>query len=212
MARTQTGVFIETPEMKIVGLTQKNLQISIQKTHNILDQIDAKLLEEGADRMSQMVELANLSSMVGNLLGAEIAKNSSGNFIRNGPHKFPDLLANNPESCSIEIKVALENNKPKGHLAKEGYYLTCRYVLVNEKGIYNPLERGQIVSIWEARFGYLLESHFNLSNTPGDSGKTAVINKEGMNKLKFIYLNINNAPYAERSITYKTLKLLISNI
>jgi hypothetical protein len=153
--------------------------------------------------MSQTVELANLSSMVGNLLGAGIARFSNGKFRRNSPHKYPDILANSTNSKDIEIKISLEKNIPKGHLAKEGYYLTCQYVLVNDSFNFNPLERGEIVEIWEARFGYLEEKHFNLSNTPGDSGKTAYINKEGIEELKIIYVNLNICPYKKNSTIFK---------
>ena len=212
MEREQVGIFFESKPMKEAGLTQETLLSAITKTHNILDQIDAKLLEVGADRISQMIELANLSSMVGNLFAAEIAKNSSGSFKRNGPHKYPDLLANSENSKDIEIKVALETNKPKGHLAKSGYYMTCRYVLVDNEGKYNDQKRGHIVAIWEVRFGHLEEKHFNLSNTPGDSGKTAVVNLQGMQALQIAYLNIAIAPYSEKSATYKILKRLINSV
>jgi hypothetical protein len=212
MERKQLGIFLGTEILKVVGLTEDVLLAAITNTHLVLDQIDSKLLEVGADRISQMVELANLSSMVGNLFGAEVAKNSNGKLVRNGPHKYPDLLAKSPDARDVEIKVALENNKPKGHLAKAGYYITCRYVLVDENGIYNPSQRGQVVALWEVRFGNLKDEHFNISNTPGDSGKTAVINKDGMEALQIVYLNLAIAPYSERSSTYKLLQRLISNI
>ena len=97
--------------------------------------------------------------------------------------------------------MALEKNKPKGHLPKEGYYLTCRYVLADEFGNYRQgrENRGTVVWIWEIRFGYLLESHFNSSNTEGDSGKTAVINSQGMNELKVVYFDKNRLPFKSYS-------------
>lgn len=201
--RKLTGKFLEENLVTDAGLTIEIVQNAIQYTHQILDQIDEKLLSVGADRMSQTVELANLSSMAGNLLGAGIARLSDGKFRRNGPHKYPDILANSTTVKDIEIKISLEKNIPKGHLAKEGYYLTCRYVLVNDSFNFNPAERGEIVEIWEARFGYLKEKHFNLSNTDGDSGKTAVVNKEGMEELKVIYVNLSICPYTKTSTTFK---------
>jgi hypothetical protein len=156
-----------------------------------------------------MVELANLSSMVGNLLGAGIEKYSKNNFKRNGPHKYPDILSQNENSKDIEIKISLETNKPKGHLAKEGYYLTFRYVLIDNKAEYNRDLRGEIVQIWEARFGYLLEEHFNISNTAGDSGKTAVINADGMEALKVAYIDLNYCPFTNRSKNFKIYQNII---
>lgn len=206
--REVTGKFIETSKMKDAGFGFDILKKSLNYTYHILDEIDSKLLSVGADRLSQIVELANLSSMVGNLLGAGIATNSDNQFIRNGPHKFPDILSNSNNTKDIEIKISLEKNNPKGHLAKEGYYLTCRYVLISSDGNYSLEERGDIVEIWEARFGYLKDEHFNISNTPGDSGKTAVINQEGMKELEVVYINMKYCPYSKTSRTYKLLSQL----
>jgi hypothetical protein len=110
------------------------MQAACNYTHAILDLLDEKLLSSGAFPISELIELANLSSMVGNLLGAGIVKFSNGIFQRNGPHKYPDLLSQNDIAKDIEIKIALEINKPKGHVVKVGYYLICRYVLVSEDG------------------------------------------------------------------------------
>lgn len=72
--RELNGKFIKENLDNAAGLTINLVHDAIQYTHEILDQIDEKLLLVGADRMSQTVELANLSSMVGNLLGAGIAR------------------------------------------------------------------------------------------------------------------------------------------
>lgn len=209
--RKLEGVFIEHQELTDAGLTIDNLHKAIEYAHEILDEIDEKLITVKVGRISQLVELANLSSMVGNLLGAGIENFSNGNFQRNGPHKFPDILGQNQNVKDIEIKISLETNKPKGHLAKEGYYLTLRYVLIDNNAEYDKNERGQVVQIWEARFGYLLEEHFNISNTAGDSGKTAVINKDGMEALKVAYIDMNYCPYSERASTYKLYQNIIQN-
>lgn len=172
----------------------------VQYAHDILDSLDDRLLELDAPRMSGLVELANFSSIVGNLLATGIVKASRGVFDRAGPHKYQDLRASgmNAAAQNIEIKVALEKNKPKGHLAKEGYYLTCRYVLSDQEGNYAPGQRGDVVWIWELRFGHLELRHFGISNTEGDSGKTAVVNKEGMERLRIIYFDSRRCPYANR--------------
>ena len=54
-------------------------------------------------------------------MGSAIVKASNGVFRKNGPHKYPDLLADRLDAANVEIKVALEDNKPKGHLAKPGF-------------------------------------------------------------------------------------------
>lgn len=187
------------------GLTVEIIQTSIQYTYELIDAIDMTLISGGSPRIAQMLELANLSAILGNLLGAGIEKASGGLFIRNTPHQYPDLLAQGEEATDIEIKIALEHNKPKGHLAKSGYYLTYRYVLADENGIYTrgKANRGAIPHIWEVRFGWLEEEHFNLSNTAGDSGKTAVINAMGMDALKVIYCDLARCPYAPHSRSYQ---------
>ena len=91
----------------------------------------------------------------------------------------------------------LETNKPKGHLAKKGYYLTFRYVLGDIYGSYvkGKENRKDVIWIYEIRFGYLHIKDFNFSSTAGDSGKTAVINAAGMQKLNVIYKNTKFSPY-----------------
>ena len=54
--------------------------------------------------------------------------------------------------------------------------------------------RGDVVWIWEVRFGHLSVKHFNVSNTAGDSGKTAVVNKAGMEQLEVVYVDPDLEP------------------
>lgn len=187
------------------GLTTELIRRGLEHTYSILDSIDEKLTMGSTQRLSQTVELANLSSIIGNLFGGGIANHSNGIFERNGPHKYPDLLSKVPEAEDIEIKISLEKNKPKGHLAKAGHYLTARYILGNVEGKYTTGKenRGDVVWIWEIRLGYLKEEHFNLSSTPGDSGKTAVINREGMDRLDVVFCDKDKCPYKIGSSGYR---------
>lgn len=203
-------LFIINSDLAELGINIETISNACDYVHKILDVLDHQLLSEGADRMSEMIELANLSSFVGNLLGAGMANFSQGALKRNGPHKYPDLLAVSSPAKDIEIKVALERNKPKGHLAKEGLYLTCRYVLGDENGNIDIKIRGNVVWIWELRFGYLFNEHFNISNTAGDSGKTAVVNAEGMKQLNVIYCDLNKCPYSNKGPIYKQYQKLYS--
>jgi hypothetical protein len=213
------SVFKNHEEFALTGLTISSIAQACDYVHSTIDALDQTLISVGADRLSKMVELANLSSMIGNLFGAGIAQFSDGALKRNRPHTYPDLLALNPGIKNIEIKVALENNKPKGHLAKAGYYLTCRYVLVEEDGTYVlpstrkrivDGERGTIPVVWEVRFGWLDLVHFNSSNTEGDSGKTATVNKEGMAQLAVVYCDLSVAPYTKGSPSYKAMNTLFN--
>ena len=183
------------------GLTQEMVVAGIDYLYATLDCLDAALIQIGRPRMAQLVELANLSSMIGNLLVLGIIRNSDGVFDRAGPHKYQDLRATGRHSDHrhIEVKVSLEKNNPKGHLPKPGDYLTCRYVLGDENGSFDPSQRVGVVWIWEVRFGCLDIQHFNPSNTKGDSGKTAPMNASGMDALKIVFFDERFCPYGPRS-------------
>ena len=189
------------------GLTQEVLIEGMRFAYDVLDKLDERLLESELPRFSGLIELANLSSSIGNLLAAGIVKASNGIFEKAGPHKYQDLRATekNVQAKNIEIKMALEDNAPKGHLAKEGCYLTCRYVLGDTNGACVRGKRGDVVWFWELRFGRLERGDFNLSNTAGDSGKTAVVNRQGMDKLRIVYLDQKKCPFGPRSRYLKAL-------
>lgn len=213
MTRTADGLVANGEFLEEVGLGHGILKKAVGDLYRILDSIDNTLVGAGGFPLSETVELANLSSMIGNILGGAIAQNSEGALRRNGPHKYPDLLSNDPlKFPNIEIKMALEGNKPKGHLAKEGYYLTCRYVLCDQNGVFNlgKHNRGTTAYVWEIRCGYLAEEHFNISNTAGDSGKTAVVNSEGMLALKVVYVDLERAPFTRKSRTFSNYSDLVA--
>lgn len=178
--------------------------------YEILDSIDAKLLEAGGERLSELVELANLSAIIGNLYRGGIVRASKGRFAANAPHTYPDLLGRGPGCKDIEIKVALENNKPKGHLIKPGPHLTLRYVLADANGNHQrgKSNRGKVPWIWEVRVGSLKNAHFNFSNTEGDSGKTAVINSEGMKALKIVYCDLDRCPLSPSGAAFREVASL----
>jgi transcriptional regulator with XRE-family HTH domain len=184
-----------------VGLSPDAVRSAILDCYKTLDTIDQQLVAHGADPMARLVELANLSSMIGNLLGAGLAAASNGLYRRNRPHAYPDLIPQNADLCDLEIKVALEKNKPKGHLPKAGNYITFRYVLCDDAGRYTPGKdnRGDRVFIWEVKTGAILESDFDISNTEGDSGKTAVIKTDVFNAMALIYYDRDLLPYSIRS-------------
>ncbi len=206
--------FANPQALETIGLSHDQIAASVVGTYRLLDKIDATLTADGADPLCQVVELANFSSMIGNILGAELTKASNGLYVRNGPHRFPDLLPASSQAAKsgIEIKMALNRNVPKGHLAKEGHYLTCRYLLVDDLGrpciekIDRPRARRAVV--WELRTGYLEPVHFNISNTAGDSGKTAVVNADGLGALKVIYVDLAMVPGTKRGPRYRAYEAL----
>lgn len=180
--------FQNNPILKDAGLQISEIIKSINHTYKLLDIIDDTLTANGLNRLSELLDLASLSSIIGNFLVVGIQNASNRRFVSNQPHRYPDLIATTKNASNIEIKVALENNKPKGHLAKDGYYLTFRYFLGDESCKYmKKPHRGNMVWIWEVRFGFLNIDNFSTSSTVGDSGKTAPINKEGWKKMHVIF-------------------------
>lgn len=183
--------------LKLTGLDANCLIEALESCYHTLDIIDEQLISRNSPVVEELVELANLSSMVGNLLSAGIADASSGLYQRNRPHAYPDLLPLKKPAVELELKMALETNKPKGHLPKSGTYLTIRYVLGNTDGSYKrgKENRGKTVWIWEVKVGHLKAADFSISNTEGDSGKTAVIVTETFNKMPLVYYDPNYLPH-----------------
>lgn len=181
----------------IAGLSESWVPKAIEATHQTLDRIDEQLISTGSPPLAEVVELANLSAIIGNLLREALARGSNGRYKSNEPHTYPDLISPSGDAEGLEIKIALETNKPKGHLPKPGPHLTCRYVLADRAGNFSRQDRGNVVWIWEVRLGELSEEDFSLSNTPGDSGKTAVIKTDSLDRLDCIYFDRRFLPYAK---------------
>jgi transcriptional regulator with XRE-family HTH domain len=188
----------ETLLLQISGLEGNAVRSAVEYTYDTFDLIDTELIARGSEPIAGLVELANLSSMIGNLLGAGIAAASDGAYVRNAPHTFPDLVPQRADLPELEIKTALETNSPKGHLAKAGVYLTFRYVLGSRDGSYSrgKVTRGKTAWIWEIRVGPLDISDFSISNTAGDSGKTAVIKTASLKSMALVYQDNRFIPYA----------------
>lgn len=196
--RKVAAELIETTDaMDSAGLTGPMIADSITFAYKTIDHIDDALSSVGAERLVDIVELASFSAILGNLIKLGIIRASKGKFKQNHPHTYPDLLTTSPSVGGVEIKIAFEKNQPKGHLAKVGNYLTFRYVLGDNEGRYRrgKENRGSVPWIWEVRFGYLDTADFSISSTEGDSGKTAVINKLGREKMEVVFTNARFRPY-----------------
>ena len=202
-----TSYLRKKSELSYFGVTPEIVSGAINYVYRVLDQIDSQLVQSGGERLAELIELANLSAIVGNLYRSGIVEASNGAFAPNAPHTYPDLLGKAEDSEDVEIKVALEKNSPKGHLVKPGPHIIIRYVLAQADGrfVMGKENRGSIVWIWEVRVGNLLSEHFNVSNTEGDSGKTAVINAAGMDALSVIYCDLERCPLPPRGSKYRAL-------
>lgn len=186
------------------GLAPEALIESISNCYGILDTIDSELTVHGSVPIAKLVELANLSSMMGNIVGGALADASNGLYKRNKPHHYPDLIPQQSSARDLELKVALETNKPKGHLPKAGNYVTFRYVLGDKDGTFNrgKEQRGDTIWIWEVRIGHITIEDFDISNTDGDSGKTAVIKTLAFKNMNLVYFDPKYCPYRMTNNTY----------
>ena len=184
--------------MEICGLSTQAVRTAVEHVYDTLDLIDAELTARTVEPIAGLVELANLSSMIGNLVGAGLADASGGLYARNRPHAFPDLVPQEAWLPDLEIKTALETNSPKGHLPKAGTYLTFRYVLGHGDATYERgrESRGRTAWIWEVRAGRLEIEDFSISNTAGDSGKTAVVKGPAFKNMTVVLQDDRFFPYA----------------
>lgn len=185
---------------EITGLTHQAVRGAIEDSYQTLDLIDSELIKRRSPPVSELVELANLSSMIGNLIAAGLVEHSGGMYSRNTPHTYPDLVPRRSGLGGIEVKTALEKNKPKAHLPKPGAHLTFRYVLCDREGGFTrgKENRGKTAHVWEVKVGVLAVSDYDLSNTAGDSGKTAVIRTNVLNAMPLVYFEPRLLPYASR--------------
>ena len=186
--------------IQTIGIDGNILLEAIDSCYQTLDTIDEQLTRKGSLPIAHLVELANLSSMVGNVIGNGITYCSNGLYEKNKPHSYPDLVPQRAPAVDLELKMALEKNRPKGHLPKAGTYITFRYVLADKDGVYTRGKetRGDTVWIWEVKVGYLKEENFSCSNTYGDSGKTAVIKAEIHNSMHLVYYVPEHLPYVRK--------------
>lgn len=188
-------------------ISKSMIKQSVLHCYKTLNMLDDTLSISKVGKFSELVELANLSSIIGNILGAGLAEYSEGIYKRNKPNSYPDLIPNCSEYKGIEIKTAFNRNCPKGHLPKEDYYLIYRYLLTDENGQCNieDIDKWNTVTIWEIRFGYLKENDFCVSNTKKDSGKTAAINISSLNNMSLLYFDPYLCPYSNSKLKNTTI-------
>jgi len=186
---------------ELTGITHQTVRGAIEDCYQTLDLIDSELAKRESPLVSELVELANLSSMIRNLLAAGLVEHSGGAYSRNTPHTYPDLLSQRAGFGGIEVNTALERNKPKAHLPKPGMHLTFRYVLCDHEGCFTrgKENRGKTAHFWEVKVGELSENDYDLSNTEGDSGKTAVVKTTVLRAMTLIYFDPRLLPYASSS-------------
>jgi len=74
---------------EVTGVTADTIMPAINDAYFTLDLLDRELAKNGSPPLARLVELANLSSMLGNVLGAGSSRHSKGLYVWSGPHKVP---------------------------------------------------------------------------------------------------------------------------
>ncbi|KAA9408817.1 XRE family transcriptional regulator [Haloarcula hispanica] len=169
----------------------------VEEIYENLDTIDFALRRRGLDPLAeQFDEYAALSTVIGEFFASGVAGASDGLYRVNAGN-FPDLISSGKQSGvpGIEVKMAMEDNQPKGHIAKPGMYVVVRYVLGGRDRSYERGERKDTPWVWEVRMGEMEEEQFNESDTEGDSGKTATFTADALWDFDCLYLDPELIPY-----------------
>jgi hypothetical protein len=102
------------------------------------------------------------------------------------------------------VGTALETDRPVGGPETPGIYLVFRYVLVDRKGEYTRGKdsRGDMVAVWEARFGELAGGDF----IPPRGGKGPTLRKDALERMELVYYDPALLPYAKATGDYARLR------
>ena len=107
-------------------------------------------------------------------------------------------------ACSDGINAATVPCPANGHLPKPGTYLTSRYVLGDKSGAFarGKAKRGDTAYLGETKAGVLTAEDFDLSNTEGNSGKSAVVKTTSFDAMALVSFNPALMPYGKPRIGY----------
>ena len=177
---------------------------AIDAAYRRLDVIDEQMRDSGSPVLLELVGLDHLTSLLSGALASGVAKASNGLYVQNGPRQHPDLLPLQHGLPEMIVKTALETARPIGGPGTSGIYLVFRFVLVDQKGGYTRGEasRGDMVAVWEARFGELFEADF----IPPRGGKGPTLRKDALDRMELVYYDPALLPYAKASGVYARLQ------
>jgi transcriptional regulator with XRE-family HTH domain len=204
----EPGHLSESSQLRaLTGLTAGAVGRAIELAYGKLDLIDEQMRKAGSPPLARLVELADLSPLVANLLSASLAEASGGLYVQNGPDHSPSLLPLHHGLPEIEVAAALETNRPAGGGATTGTYLTFRFVLADRDGTFTRGKdsRGDTVAVWEARFGELGDDAFHVTGTKNGGG-SARLKKEALDEMELIYYDPELLPYAKPTGVYARVR------
>lgn len=191
------------------GLTVEEIKLAVEDTYELLHGLDEFLVEQGHDRLADMLLGNSFSGVVSELIVKALSGHSK-TLTRNlqiGGH--PDMIPRNrfkgdrilKGSDGVEVKVSRQRGGWQGHNPEDVWLLVFRYKKLNEEAERAKLlsEREPLVFV-EILGAKILKSDWSFSGRVGDSRRTitASITKSGMARLRAnpIY---RNPVYAVRS-------------
>ena len=136
---------------------------AIDAAYRKIDVIDEQMRESGSPNLVDLVGLDHLDGLLAGVLGERGRQGlRPALYVQNSPRQHPELLPLQHGLPEMVVKTALETDRPVAGPDLAGIYLVFRYVLVDRKGDFTRGEsaRGDMVAVWEARFGELNEADF----------------------------------------------------
>jgi transcriptional regulator with XRE-family HTH domain len=173
---------------------------AIDAAYRKLDVIDEQMRESGSPSLVDLVGPEHLDGLLAGALAGGVVKSAPTLYVRNSPRQHPDLLPLQHGLPEMVVKTALETDRPVAGPELAGIYLVFRYVLVDRKGEYTrgKASRGDMVAVWEARFGELGESDF----IPPRGGHGPTLRRESLDRMELVYYDSALLPYAKATGAY----------
>ena len=177
---------------------------AIDAAYRKIDVIDEQMRESGSPNLVDLVGLDHLNGLLAGVLASGVVKASPGLYVQNSPRQHPVLLPLQHGLPEMVVKTALETDRPAAGPDVAGIYLVFRYVLVDRKGDFTRGEsaRGDMVAVWEARFGELAKADF----IPHRGGKGPTLRKDALERMELVYFDPALLPYAKATGDYARLK------
>jgi transcriptional regulator with XRE-family HTH domain len=190
------------PGARLAGATELTPAMvagAIEFAYRRLDLIDTQMRGAGSRPIGKLVDPADLTATLADLLSAGFARVSNGRYVQSGRDQAPDLLPLRQGLPELELKAALETALPPRGSSGSGLYLIFRYVLTERDGTFQRGKdaRGDTVTVWEARFGELAEQDFR----SGPRG-SARLTRDALEGMELVYYDPALLPYAKATGAY----------
>lgn len=184
---------------EVTELTPAMVAGAIDFAYRRLDLIDTQMRGAGSRPLGKLVETADLTITLADLLSAGIARVSNNRYVQSGRDQAPDLLPLHQGLSELGLKAALETALPPRGALGGGFYLVFRYVLTEQDGSFSRGKdaRGDTVTVWEARFGELAEKDFK----SGPRG-SARLTRDALEGMELVYFDPALLPYARATGAY----------